>query len=189
MSKRIIVFAGVFDPIHLGHISAVTTALAVHTNATAVVVAEKTPQHKHGATAYQHRFEMLKIAFKSNPRVEVLEAPISEHKVKPFFIWLQNRFDDASFSWMVGSDVLIHMHLWPDIEKLKDYYVDEILSFDRKDYEARQIKRIGDTKVEHRNVDDAYITLSSKLLREQSGKRHEFLLPAVLDYIKEFNLY
>lgn len=186
---RIIVFAGVFDPVHNGHIAVVEQTLAHHKNAKAVVVAEKLPQHKHGTTSYQYRYEMLRIAFEDNSDVEVLEAPISEHTIAGFFTWLNKRFPNATFSWIVGSDVLTYIESWRDSEKLSDYHLDEIVCFERKGSEIQQIPSVKWTPVICLEINDTYKSISSKKIRNKEVALADAVPKKVATYINTMHFY
>lgn len=186
---RVLVFAGVFDPVHNGHVSVVEQALAMRPGSKAVVVAEKIPQHKHGSTPYQHRHAMLQLAFSSNSDISVLEAPISEHTVKPFFTWLGARFHEATFSWLVGSDVLSHMSSWIDINKLPLLRVDEILCFLRSEDNNKDVSSIGKTTVIYKENSPENKHLQSKNIRQDLSFLNERVHPSVATYIKSHGLY
>lgn len=186
---RILVFAGVFDPVHNGHVEVIEKSLEQYENANAVVVAEKLPQHKHGATPYQHRYEMLRLAFEGNEKVDVVEAPISEHTVKAFFMWLNRKFPKATFTWLVGSDVLEHMETWKDIESLDKFNVDEILCFDRGESSSEHQLAVKWTPVTHLKTSSVYDKLQSTTIRNGSVKLEETVNPKVATYIKARHLY
>lgn len=184
---RIVVFAGVFDPAHLGHVSIVEKALLRHDSAQAIVVAEKVPQHKQGSAPYQHRHRMLELSFSDHAKVNAVESPLSEHKITPFFTWLMNRYPDAAFSWVVGSDVLPLMSSWPDIENLKNLRVDEIIVGDRGD--RQDIDNIHGVPVIYLPEITNHKFTSSKKVRSREISTKDALHPLVRVYIKKYQLY
>lgn len=187
--KKIIVLAGVFDPVHKGHVKAVLS-LIIQTGADrAVVVPEKVPQHKHGATAYHHRYEMLVRAFTDYKNIEVLESPISEHTIVPFFSWLNTRFRGSEFIWMVGSDVISHIHTWQDIEKLPSLGVCEIAVCKRAGYSETEMTKVGEVPLTFTTCDEGYPHVSSRKIREGLLDERKYLHPKVNEYIEEKGLY
>ncbi len=115
--KSIIVFAGVFDPVHNGHLSAAKEAL--HYGSKVVFLPERVPQHKHGTTKYEHRLNMLRIATEDNGDFDVLDYPNDHHWVVETFEWLQKQYPGSKFVWLIGQDVEGNISSWPGIEKLK----------------------------------------------------------------------
>ena len=182
------VFAGVFDPVHRGHISAAERAL-LYGN-TVVFLPERVPQHKHGTTAYEHRLNMLRIATRYNPQFIVLDYPYDNQWIAQTFTWLNEQYPDRKISWLVGSDVVSLIATWPDSDKLSTFNVTEII----------KIKRLVDSDLEIQKVHDTPIalamrprkqheSLSSTWIREALEHRHTALPDGVWEYIKENNLY
>jgi nicotinate-nucleotide adenylyltransferase len=190
--NRVVVFAGVFDPVHEGHISAANDAL--HYGSEVVFLPERVPQHKHQATGYKHRLEMLEIATKQQKNISVLDYPDEKQFIENTFLWLNAKYPDRSFVWLIGSDVLPQISSWPGSEKLHDLGVKDILVFARgdDDFMDLEIKEIGGAKViykfrkrrmqNHRNLSSTYIL-------DDLQHRQSALPDGVYDYIKQNNLY
>lgn len=186
---NVAVFAGVFDPVHKGHEAVVRKALDDQFINSVVVVAEKAPQHKNGTAPYQHRHAMLEIVFSGMAHVEVLESPVSKHYIKPFFLWLQARYPEATFTWIVGSDVLSHMITWPDIKLLPELRVDEILCFYRDSGAEDMPDKVAFTKVRYMRADKATYTISSRKIREGKLEFQQSVDSKVAAYSSSFKLY
>lgn len=190
--NRVVVFAGVFDPVHIAHISAAEEALKT-SGSKLVFLPEKVPQHKKNVTDYRYRLEMLKIATKLQLNIEVLDYPNNQQYIKGTFEWLRDKYKDNEFVWLVGSDVLNYIEKWPDSEKLKSYGVVEILVFIREE-QASEImpKKIHDVPVRYlrrpRNKTN-HQKLSSRYILEDLLHRQGSLPNGVYEYIKNNNLY
>jgi nicotinate-nucleotide adenylyltransferase len=189
--SRVVVFAGVFDPVHKGHISAAEDALKFGSRV--VFLPEKTPQHKHSTTEYKHRFEMLQIATKLQLNMEVINYPREQQYIKETFEWLNIKFPEREFIWLVGSDVVPYIDKWQDSENLKSYGVVQILTYLRGDDEFEKLPiKVKDVPVyirkrsrkmlNHQNMSSSYI-LDDFLHRQSS------LPKGVYEYIKTNKLY
>ncbi|MCA9333239.1 nicotinate-nicotinamide nucleotide adenylyltransferase [Candidatus Saccharibacteria bacterium] len=187
--NRIVVFAGVFDPVHKAHISAAETALTLGKKV--VFLPERVPQHKHSTTDYTHRLNMLKIATKSNPRFEVLDYPEDHQYIEPVFKWLKAKYPASSFVWIVGSDVAPLMAKWPGVENLESlgvkgvYYLNRHGSEIGNSYELDngvvlyQLKRRRNWKkhITHSRINSASIRENTKQNRDQlPGGVFEYLV-------------
>lgn len=192
---RTVVFAGVFDPVHKGHISAAENALRYGRKV--VFIPERVPQHKHSTSAYKDRLEMLLIATKSQLKFSVVDYPKDHQYVNETFSWLNKNYPSSGYVWLVGSDVLKHMSSWKDIDKLESLNVVDIIYFDRegsetendsfqitKDLIAHKIKRSRKRKIQK-----THAKMSSTEIRNNLVKFHNRLPDGVFDYIKSKNLY
>ncbi len=185
--EAVIVFAGVFDPVHKGHISAAEAALKKY-GSKVVFLPERTPQHKHGTTGYTHRLNMLRIATSDNPQFQVLDYPEDQQMIKETFEWVQDQLPGRSLIWLVGSDVLPLIEQWPNSDKLHDYGVDALVA----------VQRTTNTDIRKVHGTDVYVSrrrrkkhehLSSSFIRENLKQRSSALPDGVYDYIVKNQLY
>ena len=116
IANRHVVFAGVFDPVHIGHIE--TARRAAGPSGTVLFLPEKKPWHKHGQTDYEHRLNMLKIATEGHPNMKVLDSPYERHMIDTTFAWVKEQYPDKPLAFLVGSDVASYMHKWDGIERI-----------------------------------------------------------------------
>ncbi len=185
---RIIVFAGVFDPVHVGHIFIAKKA-RIRQNKI-LFIPERVPQHKQDVTAYEHRLRMLQIAVANEPGMEVLDYPGEHHYIKLLFSWLQEEYPGKNFSWLVGSDVLPFIGQWPDVEFMKELGIAEIIVGPRAESSPWPIKVIADVPVRKLNTKNyTYTHTSSSWVKQDLLHRHTSLPSGVYDYIVEQKLY
>lgn len=186
--NSIVVFAGVFDPVHNGHLSAAHAAL--HYGSEVVFLAERIPQHKHGTTAYQHRLNMLSIATEDTPEFTVLDYPRDNQWVRETFEWLTMQYPGKSFVWLVGNDVAPLIASWPDSDKLAELNVSKIAVIKRQGLDELRVEKIHDVPVIHRvrpmSKDE---DISSTLIRNDIGNTKDRVPVGVYSYIQEHNLY
>lgn len=186
--NTLVVFAGVFDPVHNGHLSAAHAAL--HYGDKVLFMPERAPQHKHGTAAYDKRLNMLRLATASNSDFVVVDYPEDHHWVVDTFKWLKNKYPSKKFVWLVGSDVAPLMEDWPGIEQLKELGVTTVLVMKREGGDSERVEKVGDVPTRQllrpMGRDEK---VGSSLIRAHVQK-HKKLLPAeVYAYILENKLY
>ena len=183
----VIVFAGVFDPVHKGHISAAEAAMKT-VGHTVVFLPERVPQHKHGTTAYIHRLNMLRIATAHDARFTVLDYPEDQQYIVPTFNWLRTLYPDRQFVWLMGADVVPYVASWPDSEKLSELGVQRILAVSRQEEPSQQ--KVHDIYVDRvRRRRHKHEHLSSRFIRDDIATRHTALPDGVFAYIRANELY
>jgi nicotinate-nucleotide adenylyltransferase len=186
--NSIIVFAGVFDPVHNGHLSAAEKAL--YYGSQVVFLPERVPQHKHSATAYEYRLNMLRIATEDNDDFVVLDYPNDHHWVVETFEWLKLQYPGKKFVWLIGNDVEEHISAWPGSEKLKELGVELVLVMKRDYKQVVYLEEIHGVPVRHLNrvfQEDEQVN-STQIRLDVEQKRHD-IPEKVYDYIKSNNLY
>lgn len=191
---RVVVFGGVFDPVHKGHLSAAKTALSHGRKV--VFMPERKPQHKHGTTSYQHRLEMLKLATENESNLEVVDYPQDHHLIAPVFTWLKKHYPRSGFVWLVGSDVVEHIANWKGVDKLEALGVKKIIYFDREGEEKPETIQISNTMTAYkikrprfRKNRQKHASIRSKTIRKNMPTHHTQLPESVYDYIKKHDLY
>ncbi len=186
--NTLVVFAGVFDPVHNGHLSAAQGAL--HYGDKVLFMPERVPQHKHGTADYDKRLNMLKKAIASNPDFAVVDYPEDHHWVVETFQWLKAQYPDKKFVWLVGSDVAPLMIEWPGVEQLESLGVRSVLVMKREGNDTDRFETIGGVPARHLyrpiGKDEK---VSSTTIRENVEKHKKHLSKEVYAYIVENKLY
>jgi nicotinate-nucleotide adenylyltransferase len=186
--NSIIVFAGVFDPVHNGHLSAAEKAL--YYGSQVVFLPERVPQHKHSATAYEYRLNMLRIATEDNDDFVVLDYPKDHHWVIETFEWLQKQYPGKKFVWLIGSDVEEHIGAWPGSERLEKLGVELVLVVKREHEQTVHLKDIHGVPVHHlHRVFQKDEQINSTQIRNSTAQRKNEVPPKVYAYIKTQKLY
>jgi nicotinate-nucleotide adenylyltransferase len=117
-ARRIGIYAGTFDPVHVGHITFALQAIEEAKLDQVVFLPERVPRHKIGSEHYGHRVAMLKGATAPHPNLAVLELTEKNFTIARTWPHLQTIFEGTELSILVGTDVLAHMQQWPAIGKL-----------------------------------------------------------------------
>ena len=118
LTQRIGIYSGTFNPVHSGHITFALQTLERAGLDTIYFMPERRPRHKKNVEHYGHRVAMLNRALRPHPRLEVLETDDASFTVARTHTRLQHQFADAELVFLMGSDVVQHLHLWPRVEKL-----------------------------------------------------------------------
>ncbi len=181
--RKVIVFGGVFDPVHEGHIATARQALKNHGDMV-VFLPERKPWRKHGRTDYSHRYAMIEMALMHDDSLEVRDYPEDRQTIVGVFTWLNEYLPGSEFVWLMGSDVLPLVTEWPDIHSLSDYGVVKILVVNRDSNSTRIPSKLHAVEVAF--MDSPVSNLSSSDIRSGIAQ----LVPSEVDgYIKKQALY
>ena len=156
--KRIAIYPGSFDPITLGHENIVHRALSLF-DGVIVAVAHRRTQRKDGMFSISERLDLIRAAFKDDPRIEAAE------------------FDGLTvdFAKKTGATILIR-----GLRAVSDFeYEFQMALMNRQLYP--KIETIFLAPAEH------YSYLSASLIREIAslgGSVSEFVNPSVHDALQ-----
>jgi nicotinate (nicotinamide) nucleotide adenylyltransferase len=115
---RIGIYAGVFDPVHAGHVSFALQALQAGNLDQVIFMPERRPRQKPSVEHYAHRVAMLKSALAPHPDLAVMEVVDRHFSVKRMLPMLHYLFKDAEFVFLMGSDAFLALPLWQHAERL-----------------------------------------------------------------------
>jgi len=116
------IFGGTFNPVHKGHIRIVQSALEEFMLERIVIVPNGNPPHKknHQIADFNHRYNMLKIAFDSMDKVYISDYEAGESKYRyslDTMRYFRSKYGDDTF-FIIGADSLITIHTWYEYETL-----------------------------------------------------------------------
>ncbi len=132
--KRIGIIGGSYDPVHLGHLIIAQDALERLELDEVVFIPASIPPHKQHLeqVSAEHRLNMLKLAVEADLRFSVSDIEIQRGGVS-FTVdtvkALRQEHTDAEWILLVGSDTLIDLHNWYNIDELLELC--EVASFMR----------------------------------------------------------
>ena len=118
MSKRIGIYAGVFDPVHAGHISFALQAMEKANLDKVYFLPERRPRHKQGTEHFGHRVAMLKRATQPHPKLDIIELEDVHFTMERTLPKLQRRFNGQQLVFLFGSDAVQQLPTWPKSENL-----------------------------------------------------------------------
>ncbi len=121
-SKRVGLFGGTFNPIHLGHLRGAEEIREVFHLNEVIFVPSSIPPHKRTEkmTKASHRLEMVRLAISGNPHFSVSDVEISRSG-KSYSIETIKYFRDMGhdvFFFILGSDAFAEIETWKEFQKL-----------------------------------------------------------------------
>ncbi len=201
--RRIVLFGGTFDPIHLGH-ATVASEAARHIGADKLIFVPAKRSPLKGVlprASDDDRFAMISLAIAGEKNFEVsdfeLRKPAPSYTLETVEKFRSEHGADASIYWLVGADGLDDLVYWHKIAELIDAC--NLTTMYRAGFEPPDFARFegvwGRRRVEklHRNVvQTPLVDISSTEIRNKLAKgadASKMLHPAVLSYIREHGLY
>jgi nicotinate-nucleotide adenylyltransferase len=111
------VFGGTFDPPHIGHLILASEGLMKLQLDKVLWVLTPVPPHKPDSpkTALEHRIEMVEEAVNQHQEFELSRADIDRpppHYSIGTMEWLEDRYPDDDFVYLMGSDSLRDLPSW-----------------------------------------------------------------------------
>jgi len=203
MSKRIALFGGSFDPIHLGHTAvAADAALRIDADKVIFVPAKRSPLKAFFPQASDtDRCEMISLAVADNPHFELSDYELKKNG--PNYTletvrYFKSRFDaGTSIFWLVGADSIDDLPLWFAVTDLIDECNLSLMyraGFPTPDF-AKYAKLWGNARIDklRKNIiPTPLVDISSTEIRKRlaAGKDADDLLcPKVAQYIRSHDLY
>jgi nicotinate-nucleotide adenylyltransferase len=117
VARLIGVFGGTFDPPHIGHLVLASEGLSKLGLEKVLWVLTPIPPHKQNSTitALEYRIEMLDVTLMNDPKFVLSRADID--RAPPHFTlgtmqWLEQKYPDDKFVYLMGSDSLIDLPSW-----------------------------------------------------------------------------
>jgi len=201
--KRIVLFGGSFDPVHLGHTTVASAAAQyIRAEKTIFIPAKRSPLKSFSPHASDiDRLEMLKLAIAGNEIFEASDCEIKRQSPS-YTLDTVRKFQAAcggggSIYWLIGADSIEELVHWHDIVELIDECNLAVMyraGFDKPDFTGYQ-KLWGRERIEklQRNiVQTPLINISSTQVRKRLAAGQEvaqILHPTVVSYIRKHGLY
>lgn len=113
MNKRIGIYAGTFDPIHIGHISFALQALEQAQLNAVYFLPEPEPRYKPSVLSVNQRAEMIKLAIKPYGFLGLLSLEDDHFSVESTLPQLNAKFGNVQLVYLFGSDVFCQIPKWP----------------------------------------------------------------------------
>jgi len=187
-----VLFGGLFNPVHLGHIALAEASLKEFNLDRVIFIPSNNPPHKLLKNSYNtHRYNMLKIAIKSKKYFEVSKYELNKKYISytcDTINYFKKKIKEDKIYFLIGSDWLSEIHTWKLGVKLFDLctfiigvrhgFDCKILSDDIKNKVLFLKSKIPD--------------ISSSFIRQQikDGKNVNNLVPeGVYEYIIKHKLY
>ena len=190
--KRIGIFGGSFDPVHLAHVALARTALEqLHLDAVRWIPAGRQWQKTRALTAATHRAAMVELAIAGEPRFTIDRCEIDRNGASYTYDTvreLQAAQPGAQWTLIIGQDQYAGLHTWLGWEKLLERVTLAVANRPGASLEASpEVAR-----VDHEAVALPMMDISSTDIRARvaAGQSVDALVPvAVARYIDQHHLY
>jgi nicotinate-nucleotide adenylyltransferase len=211
-TRRVGIFGGTFNPIHLGHLrSAEEVREAQHLDRV-LFVPSATPPHKprYGLVSAEHRLAMVRLAIAGNPYFEVstieIDRPGRSYSVDTLRA-LRAEMPGVSFVFIMGLDAFREIDTWKEYERvfeLADLVVTSRPPLGEPDlrralpvavrarvcYPDKQLEHRRENRIIFQPVSDLNISASAIRQRCRRGLSIRYLVPAAVErYITRHGLY
>lgn len=200
--KRIGLFGGSFDPVHVGHLIVAQDAAEKFGLSSVIFIPAAIPPHKQHLQqiSAEHRLNMLQLAVDSDIRFSVSDVEIRRGGISYTFdtiFDLKSKYSDSELLLIVGSDTLVDLHNWYNIDELLELC--DVATFMRPgmcDFKIIPDKIMLSECQKNKLLDSTFeshmVGVSSSEVRmrvaEGLGIRY-FVPPEVEQYIFEHGLY
>lgn len=188
--KRIGIFGGTFNPIHIGHLAIAQMAqenLRLHK---VIFVPSYMPPHKKGLNvmAAHHRYRMVQLAVSGNPCFSISDVEI-KRKGASYTIdtlhYFQKRFSKkAKLFFIIGADTLPQLPTWRYIDKVLK--IVKFIVVNRPGYLVRK-RNIQFVAVSAPGIDISSTVLRNRIAHKKTIKY--FVPENVFRYIEKNNLF
>lgn len=197
--KKIGVFGGSFDPMHLGHLNMAIALMEVcHLDKVLFCPAYISPFKSDAppSASPEHRFAMVSLVIKEIPSFSILDWEIHE-KGPSYTIDTMKRlhilYKDAELFLLLGEDQLSDLHQWKNVDELFILCKPLIASRENKEiYTNKHFSSSIRELIEKGRIAIPMFDISSTVIRERL-KHKRFcghLVPdLILDYIENHRLY
>ncbi len=191
--RRIGIFSGAFDPVHIGHIAAARACARALGLEKILLAPYGKPHGREPEASSRHRLRMAQAAVRDEPLLEVttLDANAAPRFAVDTVRAAQALYPQARLAYLVGADKLSDVPSWREAGAL--FELCEFAVFPRAGYDAREmtdyIRSRGATA---HLVPWEPVHVSSGLVRAQLRLLQDaprFLHPGVAEYIAMHGLY
>jgi len=191
MNKRIGLFFGSFNPIHIGHM-VIANWFVEYTDLDRVwfVVSPQSPfKEKKSMLADNHRLALVRQAIEDDSRFQVTD--IEFRMPKPSYTidtltWLQEKYPDHNFTLLAGSDQLPTFDKWKNPQQILEFH--RMYVYARPGYKGSKYDDHERVEVFHTPLMEISSTFIRRSIKE--GRDMRYMLPEkVWQYIREMHFY
>ena len=191
--KRIALYGGTFDPVHLGHLEIGRRVSQLFEIEKVLFIPAQMAPHKIGRPVTEpiHRYAMLALATQDDPRLAIstfeLDAPDRRYTVDTVQHFQLTLGDDVELFFIMGADSWSEITTWREWERLLTLI--NYIVVTRPGYEpgTAHAPNIFFTDVV---MNDVSATNIRRLAREGRMEELAGLVPGpVFEYIKKYGIY
>jgi nicotinate-nucleotide adenylyltransferase len=203
LKRKIALFGGTFDPVHLGHTTVAAEAVEqIGAEKIVFVPAKRSPLKMLLPEATdKQRFEMMALAIADNKRFELSDYELRQSR-QSYTLQTVRKFQadyggDILIYWLVGADTIGELPHWYKITELIDSCFISVMyraGFQAPDFSGLE-PVIGHERVEKLQrsvIKTSLVDISSTRIRKDLAAGRDvtdMLNPNVADYIYKYGLY
>ena len=203
VKRKIALFGGTFDPIHLGHTAvAADTAKMIGAEKIIFVPAKRSPLKGFFPKAGDSdRFKMISLAIAHNKNFQVsdyeLKRPAPSYTLETVRKFQGDYGGETSIYWLIGADSINELQLWYGITELIDEC--NLSTMFRAGCKPPNFAKFADIwgpdrveKLQQNVIKTSLIDISSTEIRNRLAAGDnvtDMLHPDVADYIRKHGLY
>ena len=198
--EKIGIYGGTFNPLHTGHIHGARQAIEALGLDKLILIPDRIAPHKQmpeGSATPEQRLEMLRIATRNEPKMEVSDIELKREGKSYTYLTveqLHQEYPDAKLYLLMGTDMFTSFHTWMEPDRITALATLAVMyRGDKGEVEAIEETK---TQMENRGVEVALvkndaINISSTQLRRLLAFQcaGPFLPEGVEDYIRSQGLY
>lgn len=194
--KRIALYGGTFDPVHLGHLEVARRVSELFEIEKVVFIPAQVAPHKIGRAVTEpiHRYAMLALATQDDPRLVIstfeLDAPDRRYTVDTIAEFQRQVGDGTELFFIMGADSWSEITTWRDWERLLKMTNHIVVT--RPGYEVSPAPPgVGDRIFFTDAVmKDISATSIRRLASEgRHDELHDLVPQPVANYIKKYGIY
>ena len=192
--KRIALFGGTFDPVHLGHLEIGRRVAKLLRAEQVIFIPAQMAPHKIGrpVTKPIHRYAMLALATQDEPQLSIstfeLDAPDRRYTVDTVEHFQRALGDEVELFFIMGADSWTEIKTWREWERLLTMTNHVVVT--RPGYESTMTDVGPNILFTDVVMKDVSATRIRQLASEGRTDELTDLLPAaVLEYIKKYGIY
>ena len=203
IKRKIALFGGTFDPIHIGHTSVATYALEqIGAEKIIFIPAKRSPLKGFLPNANdKHRFEMISLAIAEEENFEVsdceLKKPAPSYTLETVQHFKNEYGSDTSIHWLIGADTIDDLTYWYKIVELIDVCflttmyragcVEPDFSKFESQWGAQRIEKLQQNIIQTPLLDISSTEIRNRLAVGQDVS--DMLASSVIEYIRKHDLY
>jgi nicotinate-nucleotide adenylyltransferase len=195
--KRIALYGGTFDPVHIGHVEIARRVLELFEIEKLVFVPAQVAPHKIGRPVTEpiHRYAMLALATQGDPQLVVstfeLDAPDRRYTVDTVEHFQRELGDSSELFFIMGADSWSEITTWRDWERLLTMINHIVVTRPGFESSKSHVGELGERVV---FTDAVMLDISATNIRRMASEGcYEDLaglLPGpVLEYIRKYQIY
>lgn len=191
---KLCVFCGTFNPIHRAHLSMAQYVLDnFEFDKILFIPAFKPPHKNYDIEMAKHKFNMVELAIKNNPKFEVSDIEYKREGKSYTYLTIVELYKkykiDGKINFIIGTDAFEKIETWYETDKLKELI--DFIVFVREN-EAVELNYLKQKGYNFQFAKMGFLDISSTELRkniQQNKPLDKIITKEVEEYILKNGLY